>query len=532
MVMLLPIWISIGDHGFNGRSDARYAVVSMDMAKSGDWIVPHYMGRIHLTKPPLVYWLESASMVLLGHTYFAVRLPSAIAGTLSLLLLYFFAKKVTTTRVALFSAGMYAVMPLTILPARMTVTDSVVNLLWMGIIFSGYLMTTHRDQRRWGMFFVISAGLGMLAKGPVLFIPVGLVGVWWLISGYGASRLRTLARILVYLVLAMIPALIWAYLVYLKEPEAVNVWIHETFDRAVGSGDHSKPIWFFIPVFFAGCFPASAMLLLPGINLRWKDAIANLRSGNLVGYLGWSIVVPFVVFSLISGKLVSYILPICGPLAILSALILERWFTESKPEMSNGKRMPEVRRGLFVGTILFAVGIGSAIGYTYGLKEIVWVVGLVLAAVAAGFLAFNWKQQEYRVFGMAVFLGAWILGWGALEEIEDIALKQLSYVDIAKQTFGEHGWQGKAGVFQLEDGMIYWDRGGDLERFSTAEDLESRLNEVGNEPILIFTKSDRWDALSETNPQLLSMGKIAAHWNQYPGSPTRYLVVFNSTTHE
>jgi len=77
----VPIWNSIGDHGFNGRSDARYASVAQDMVNSGDWIVPRYMGRVHLTKPPMMYWLEALSIKAIGHSYLAVRLPSALAGT-------------------------------------------------------------------------------------------------------------------------------------------------------------------------------------------------------------------------------------------------------------------------------------------------------------------------------------------------------------------------------------------------------------------------------------------------------------------
>jgi 4-amino-4-deoxy-L-arabinose transferase-like glycosyltransferase len=529
-LFLVPIWISIGDHGFNGRSDARYAVVSMDMARTGEWLIPHYIGEVHLTKPPLVYWLQSASISVLGHTFYAVRLPSAISGTLAILLLFWFARRVASTRVALFAAGLYAVMPLTILPSRMTVTDSIVNLFWMAMLFAGYLRAQSPGRWRWSVVLWGAASLGILAKGPVLFIPIGIVGLWWLLIRREHGATSSALRFFVGFMLAMIPTLIWAYAVYLNEPNAVDIWVHETFDRAIGAGDHSRPIWFFLPIIFAGCFPASAMLLIPGVNLRWKDALTNLRTGTLEGYLGWSVIVPFVVFSLISGKLASYILPICAPLALLSAIMLERWFTQNKPVMESGRRMPEVRWGICIGTLLFILGIGGVVGYTYGTDKLIWLYGLGIAFGVSVVLVLKWDNRQFRVIGMSGFIGAWILGWAVLEELEDIAISQMSYVEIAKQTFGEPGWPGKTGVFQLEDGIIYWDRVGDLEFFDSSDQLHERLNHLIDEPILILTNAKSWDKLIETAGDLDDCCEIVNQWYQWPGAPKRYLVVCSPTS--
>lgn len=531
MLMITPIWISIGDHGFNGRSDARYAAVSMDMARTGEWIVPHYMGRIHLTKPPMMYWLEGASIKVLGHTYFAVRFPSAIASTLSLLLLYGFAKKMTNLRVALFAAGLYAAMPLKILPARMTVTDSVVNLCWMGILFAGFLRVKYPDQKRWAWLLILGSALGMLAKGPVLLIPAGLVGVWWIICRREPISVRSLARLLAGLILAMVPTLLWAFLVLLNEPKAIDIWMHETVDRAVGAGDHSQPVWFFIPIFFAGCFPASTVLLLPGLNLRWKDAIGNLRSGNLEGFLGWACIIPFVIFSLISGKLASYLLPICAPLALLGAMTLEHWFLGKDPQ-ADGRKLPEVRRSLFVGALLYTLGIGGAVVYVFGAGSILNFAGLGLSCVIACFVMIRWQERRLRVVGLAAFLVSWLVGWIMLEEVEDIALEQMSILPIARQTFGPAGWTGPMVTYGFEDGMMYWDRAGDLETYLTTQELQSALTGLLDEPVLVVCEARAWVELEELDPGLFARGEIKAQWHQLPISPARYLVVFSDSSEQ
>ena len=525
LVFISPVWFSLGDHTFNGRSSARYAVVAQEMANTGDWVVPQFLGQVHLTKPPMVYWLEAGSIELFGQTLIAVRLPSAIAGTLSVLMLFWFARRVGSDRIALVASGVYSIMPMTIFPARMTVTDSVVNLCWMSILWAGYLFRHHPTQRRWLVLFTLASGIGMLAKGPVLLIPVGLVWVWWIITDPSMRRASRIALVSVMVLLAMLPVLIWAQQVIRVEPEALAIWKHETIDRANGSGDHSRPFWFFVPVLLAGCFPASAMLILPGLNLRWNQAIGSLRSGGLGGFLGWAIIAPFVLYSLMSGKLTSYLLPICAPLALLCALMLEEWFEHEHPDPGHGRRMPEVRLGLLIGTSLSIVAIVVGMSWFYGPEHSLWAVALVPAWVAALWLVWRWRQQSMRVIGIGVFIGAWVLGWLILEELVDVALSEMSYLSIAAQTFPPSGWMGQVAAYQLDDAIIYWDTSGQVTRFQTLDALIEGVRML-KEPLLVLTTAQGWDSIAESNPQFFESGSIKARWSPFPGADERYLVVF------
>lgn len=526
----LPIWVSLGDHGFNGRSDARYAVVAQHMVASNDWLVPSYMGHMHLTKPPLVYWLEGVSIELLGNTYLAVRLPSAIAGTLTLLLLYWFMHRLYGRRAAIFTCGIYAIMPMTIFPARMTVTDSVLNLCWTMTLIGAYLSSQLPQSRRIG-FVMLWAGsaLGMLTKGPVMFIPIGVVITWWAITRTGPySWKRTLIFSLAGLS-AMLPALLWAISVLMTQPEAARIWWHETFDRAIGQGDHAKPIWFFIPVLLVGCFPCSAMLLLPGVNLRLSDSWKRLRNSSLEGFLGYAIISTFVVYSLISGKLPSYLLPVCAPLSMVCALVLERWFTEQRPAMPPGCRLPEVRVGMLLGTCIYAIAAGGALTWYFGTDTGVLALGLAPAILVALLMVRFWSVLPLRMPLTAAFIVSWIMGWLVLLEVEDIALGQVSYGVVARATFGQQGWQGRVGAYQLESGIIYWEREGELEQFANPSQLAAS---VGPSPILVLTRKDRWDELNKADPSLHARGRIVHDWRQFPGAPTRYLVVFDATAAE
>ena len=526
-LLCLPIWFSLSDHGFNGRSDARYAVVAQDMAMSHDWLVPRYMGHVHLTKPPLVYWMESFSISLFGQSYFAVRLPSAICGTLVILLLYWFAKRVASRRVALFACGLYAIMPMTILPSRMTVTDATLNLCWLLVLVGGYLVRS-QNSSRWGARSLLWLGvsLGFLAKGPVMLIPLGVVLVWWLLSP--AERISRWVRIgyAIGAVLSLLPLIGWGVSVLVSEPEAAQIWWHETFDRAIGQGDHTRPIWFFVPILLIGCFPCSAMLMLPGINLRFRDAWARFRSGALGGFLGFAIIGPFVVYSLISGKLPSYLLPICAPLALLSAIMLDQWFTQQRPEYTQGRSLPEVRFGLLVGSAIFAAATISSIAWFYGPQHAWLGLAFVPVLVVSLLLVRAWGDRAMRAPMLALFIASWLVAWGVLEEIEDIALRDSSYGVVARQTFGPDGWSGRVGAYQLEAGVIYWDQRGHLDIYRSPNEVVESMRAHPGEALLVLTRADRWSLLGDLEPGLSAQGRIVHEWRQFPGAPLRYLVVF------
>jgi 4-amino-4-deoxy-L-arabinose transferase-like glycosyltransferase len=72
--------------------EARRAVNALEMSLNGNFIVSYFDGQPDLwgTKPPLLLWLIVACMKVFGYNEFAVRLPSAIAATATVLALFLF----------------------------------------------------------------------------------------------------------------------------------------------------------------------------------------------------------------------------------------------------------------------------------------------------------------------------------------------------------------------------------------------------------------------------------------------------------
>ncbi len=68
--------------------EPRFAECAREMLVTGNYLVPHFNGALRPDKPPLVYWLMTIFYHLMGVSALAARLPSAVCGTLTLLVIY------------------------------------------------------------------------------------------------------------------------------------------------------------------------------------------------------------------------------------------------------------------------------------------------------------------------------------------------------------------------------------------------------------------------------------------------------------
>jgi 4-amino-4-deoxy-L-arabinose transferase-like glycosyltransferase len=132
--------------------EAQYAVWSF----SPDWG--------YYSKPPLVAWAIGASRAFCGDTAFCVRLPSAIAFTLTPLLVYGIGRELwpRDERIALLGAGLFAMSPLVGFYSMFMTTDSLLLMCWATALLT--LLLAIRRGGSWWLALGISLGLGLLAK--------------------------------------------------------------------------------------------------------------------------------------------------------------------------------------------------------------------------------------------------------------------------------------------------------------------------------------------------------------------------------
>jgi 4-amino-4-deoxy-L-arabinose transferase-like glycosyltransferase len=78
-------WIAflhrLGSTGLLDETEPLFVEAARQMVVTGDWITPYFNGATRFDKPPLIYWLMAVGFRCFGVNEWTARLPSALAGT-------------------------------------------------------------------------------------------------------------------------------------------------------------------------------------------------------------------------------------------------------------------------------------------------------------------------------------------------------------------------------------------------------------------------------------------------------------------
>lgn len=420
------LWVSALDHPLYPSDEGRYGTIAARMAESGDWLVPQFRGQAHLTKPPVTYWLQGVGVLAFGRSEIAVRLPSLLASTVVLIVIFVSVRRIRGRTAATCATMLYGVLPLGLVFGRLGSTDAILNCWWTIAIVTGHRAVTERSRAAAAIFWTAIA-LAALTKGPLALGPIGIIVSWRLLAG-DVGSLRWL-RWAWGVPLAIMPVATWAIAIATKEPALFTTWWNESIGRATGDLGKRDVWWFYVPIFLAGMFPASAMLTLPGFNLSWRAAWQRVRDGSFESLCVVGVVLPLVVFSVAAGKLPSYILPVGPPLAMLVGIMLAgRWMAVG----SANERAPDVRITVLVVCLVVAIAIPVAFDRFDLPRELRAASFLfVLPSAAMGWLALVWRDLPRRrrgfVFAWAGFAAAWLVAF----QVENSLLERESPHELA-----------------------------------------------------------------------------------------------------
>lgn len=497
---MLPIWTYLGGPPLTARSDGRYAAVSRDMAENDHWLVPHRDGKPHLTKPPLTYWAEAASIRLFGADEFAVRFPSAVAGSLVIVGVFWISAVRYGSLIGLLAAGVLSVTPLAVVVGRLTLTDGLLSAFWLMSLCGG-LMSVRSPGRWYGPVLLWGGvGLGWMTKPLAPWGPLGIVGLWMIIGGHWRLLLRW--PHVVGFVGSLVPIGLWAWAVYRLVPNVEQVWREEVLDRAQGGGAHDEPWWFLLPVFLVGMFPATTMLEIPGLNRRLKATWELMRGGGDGVLWALGALMPLVAFSIPSGKLPTYIVPCAAPLAILTGRMLAGWISGEHERKVEGYNPPEVK-----GTLAIAVGL-SAIGFIVaGFVMVDWATALlalpiVVVPLGAAWLVWHWSERRRRLWGMVVvwatmvvacmwgdIAATWLLGPRSTKTLLADALEHTKVREPVVVTYGHRDYSLSFYAGQIAPPV------------EQVEELAAMMAKHGAN-LLVFADEQRWEELASAHPEL------------------------------
>ena len=361
----------------------RYAEISREILETGDWVVPHLDGLRYFEKPVLGYWLNAAGIAMFGENAFAVRFFSALAAGISAIILFFLGRKYAGGyRTGILVATVFLTCSEVFSIGTISVLDSMFSMFLtaaMALFFFAHMEDAPRKRIYLLVLSGISCGLAFLTKGFLAFAIPAVTVIPFLIW---QRRAKEIFRILwVPVVTAVLVALPWCLMIGAREKDFWHYFFWTEHIHRLVSGDggqHSKPFWFFIPSIIGGAFPWIFLLsaAISGLRgTRFKDPFFRYA-------ICW-LLLPFLLLSTSSGKLITYILPCFSPLAIIMSMALLQYFAAGKNKAFN----VAVKILLVImAAIMIALILSQTIPNSFRLfeKQEMWKVVLL----AIGFLAY------------------------------------------------------------------------------------------------------------------------------------------------
>jgi 4-amino-4-deoxy-L-arabinose transferase-like glycosyltransferase len=421
---LLFIPLLGGVHLFDW-DEINFAESAREMIKSGDYLTVQINFIPFWEKPPLFIWMQVLSMKMFGINEFAARLPNAICGIVSLLLLFNIGRKQLDVRFGLWWVLLYGGSVLPFFYFKSGIIDPWFNLFIFLSIYQFYLYLSRPDRKMMhaaGSSFFI--GLAILTKGPVaLLVFLMAAGLFMLIKKFRV-RIR-LPEVIVFALVLAFTGGFWFLLQILKGNYSIitdfiayQIRLFRTKDAG-----HGGFLLYHFVVLFAGVFPAS-VFALPALFTSKNSG----KSGNDF-YLWMRILfwVVLILFTIVKTKIVHYSSLCYFPLTFIAAWSVYH-ATSFTPFWKAVSRVLIVALGLILAVVVsgltlidyfkhfiisrnwiddpFAIACLSANGEWKG-YEIITSVVLIIGIL--GFMV-KWKKDNYEqairilTVTMAVFM--------------------------------------------------------------------------------------------------------------------------------
>ncbi|WP_205967482.1 ArnT family glycosyltransferase [Aquisalinus luteolus] len=409
------------------RDESRFMQATVQMLETGDFIAIRFQEDERNKKPAGIYWLQAASVSAFSDAEarqpWAFRIPSMLAGVLSILLLCALFSRLTGPAPAFWGAVLLAAAPTFAGEATIAKTDAALTTCviaaqgCLALIFRRYV---EQEEVGWRVpvFFWVAIGVGILIKGPIApmisFLTIAALGLWLLATGRNPFRFGLAHRPFTGLgILALIVGP-WAIAIGLATEG--RFFTEALGDDAFGKlnevqENHDGSFLYYLKAVWIFFWPAA--LFIP---LAVWHAIQRWRDPAVAFCLAW-LVPSWILFEIASTKLTHYTLPLYPALAVLIALSVLS-LREVIP--GPGER---IMRGIGILTCAGAsLVVGAALvwlvisfddhGLTAFHVALLGVLGII--AITAG--ALMSLRRPAAAMAAASLAGA-VLAWGLFEGI-------------------------------------------------------------------------------------------------------------------
>lgn len=337
------------------------AYPAKEMLRNGHWLVPMFGGIPRTAKPPATAWLIAGGLKLFStDSQWVPRLPAALAGILTCLLIAYFAALHFGWRIGALAGMVQASCVYTIMQARLAEADMLVcaavtaaMLAFARGVIAAPRETHPRSTWLLPIVFHSATAIAFLFKGPIgpLFI---------LLGAFTFALLRREKRIWKFLfhplglAILLIGLVAWPVAAYRHYPPILDAWNAELspaarVERHGGDGTSLFLHFYQTPILLLPWLPLMALGIWHGIQRGWH----RRPLGQFL--LCWFIPA-FFFLTLIPFRHKHYVIPLLPPFSIAGAWAIDQL-------------LPKVRRG--AAAALFAL---FAVTWLLQVLVVFWII--------------------------------------------------------------------------------------------------------------------------------------------------------------
>lgn len=387
IITILIVFFNLGGVPLLDPDEPVYAETPKEMFSFNEFVSPRIFGEYWYDKPPMYYWLVAASYKVFGISEFAARFPSAILAVACTLLVYLSGRRLFNERAGIAGALVLATSIEFFYLGKAAVTD--ITLLF----FLSASLLSFIEKKYYPAY--LFAGLATLTKGPIgLLFPGGII-FFYLLATRNWSQLKSMKILSGLLVYAAI-ATPWYIIMYnIHGSIFIDTFLgFHNITRFTSPEHPGSALWYYyIPVLILGFFPWTAIML----QSLWASLTKSTYHFSTLLFLNiWAIFI-FIFFTISQTKLVSYILPMYPPLAMIVGWYIDYlWTSRTKIRSTSWAVTLSILALLFTGAMFI------------GLKQMpilangVYISSLIFILMAFFAAYFVWKKEMGRVFGTQI----------------------------------------------------------------------------------------------------------------------------------
>lgn len=368
LLAALLFFFALGNHQLQGSTEARVAGIAMEMHLDDDWVTPRLFGEPFLEKPPLSLWLDAGAMRVFGVSPWAVRLASAVAGLLSVMVLYGMLRRFGRPKTVAWTAGILLATMASYWSNVRGVGEDALLALGVTTALLGFFQEQKASTPGSSLLFVVGIAIATLSKGVLgLAMPGVVIFAYLLADNLLDKRLKLgdWLRPSLLTVVGLIPLMIWLAVLYqhggaqaLKE-----VLLTNSVGRFSGSfveAGHYEPFYYYLAKLPEAFLPWNILVYLGLWHFR-----KELKTHRYLLFFSLWIVAQFVMLTLASSKRTVYLMSMTPAAAVIAAEYVGVLFEKLKAYESSSRFAGRIARhrqalGATVLTVIIASYLGAA----------------------------------------------------------------------------------------------------------------------------------------------------------------------------